>query len=100
MEADFDTTVDKAGEGSQKPTSQATIVKTLTQLNHLATDTVRAYRVNSQVKECFKKLQPVIGHLQVLNVILASAPFVLNIFLELCYTCKFFYLYCFNSGIC
>lgn len=53
VEADFDTTVDKAGEGSQKPTSQATIVKTLTQLNHLATDTVRAYRVKFTSERMF-----------------------------------------------
>lgn len=45
VEADYDTTVDKAGEGSQKPTSQATIVRTLTQLNHVARDTVSAQQV-------------------------------------------------------
>lgn len=38
VEAAYDTTVDKAG-GSQKPTSQATIVRTLAKLNHVAADT-------------------------------------------------------------
>lgn len=47
MEAAYDTTVDKAGRegGSQKPTSQATIVRTLAKLNHVATDTVSTHRV-------------------------------------------------------
>lgn len=44
VEAAYDTAVDKAG-GSQKPTSQATIVRDLAKLNHVATDTVSTCRV-------------------------------------------------------
>lgn len=40
MEAAYGTTVDKAGGGSQKSTSQATVVRTLAKLNHVATDSL------------------------------------------------------------